>query len=416
VERRGGVAYLSHVSGAGFSFAVVSDTVLLGPERAVERAGEYVARALRPRAPTQGPIVVDFVGEGLRAWLVPALRAAWSKRREALVEALGREQSRQGRPADLADPAALLGALDGLVQETLAVVGSVKAAHGEISSAGDGMTCSLRVEPEPEGAARSLLASLRPGRADRLWELPSGSALAFFRRRANSAASAADFVHALFGPRLAPSEATALDRSLDRLRKGRGDAEAFALTPDLGLVWRGDVTDPTELRGALAGLLPLLSRPPFAEALAASVGRPSLTSRPAERRGDDTLERTLVRLTPKASGAAPSKPFQLTSLIGSHRFLITLERAGTTAFDAAVAAETSREATLAAAPGFAPLVSAMGDVAWAMTAELSKLGLAPSDTSATMSAAGGVDRGALSLTLRASDGAVRALTAREFGR
>ena len=162
--------------------------------------------------------------------------------------------------------------------------------------------------------------------------------------------------------------------------------------------------------------MPLLSRPPFADALASSVGRPSLTSRPAERRGDDTLERTVVRLTPKASGTVPSKPFQLSSLIGSHRFVIALERAGTTAFDAAVAAETSREATLAAAPGFAPLVSATGDVAWALTADLSKLGLAPGDASATVSAAGGADRGALTLTLRASDGAVRALTAREFGR
>lgn len=415
VERRGEIAYLSHVSGAGFAFAVVSDTLLLGPERAVERAGEYVARALRPRAPHEGPIVVDFVGPALKSSLVPALSAAWAKRRAALVEALGREQSRQGRPADLADPAALLSALDGFAQEVLAVVGSVKTAHGEVATAGEGVALSLRIEAEPEGAARSRLESLRPGRADRFWELPSGAALAVFHRREHSA-TAGDLVRALFASRLAPSEAKSLDRALEQLRAGRGDAEAFALTPDFGLVWRGDVTDPTELRGALTALLPLLARPPFADALGATIGRPSLTHRPVERRGDDTLDRSLIRLSPKTGGAAPVKSFELSSLIGPRRFLFTLEKAGSTAFEAALAAESSREGALAAAPAFAPLLSATGDVAWLAAADLSKLGLAAADARATVSASESVDAGALTMTVRASDGALRALTAREFGR
>ncbi|HET9931932.1 MAG TPA: hypothetical protein VFQ35_14620 [Polyangiaceae bacterium] len=413
VDRRGGVAYLSQASGAGFSFAVVSDTLLLGPERAVERAGEYVARALRPRAPTQGPVVVDFIGPSLKAWLVPRLSAAWAEQRAALVEALGREQSRKGRPADLADPAALLGALDGVVRDALGVVGSARGAHAEISTASERLTLSLRVEAD--GALRALLAALRPGPADRLRELPPGAALALFRRR-TSDTSTNGFVRALFGPRLSAADAARLDRALDRLRAGRGDAEAFALMPDLGLVWRGDVNDATELRAAFADLVPFLARPPFADALSESVGRPSLGRRPVERRGDDTVERSLIRMMPKSGGPSAAKNYELTTFVGTKRFVAAFGKSSSTVADAAIAAEAAPEARLGGAPPFASQLSATGDVAWLLVTDLTRLGLAPADVNAVASIEAGVGDGALTVTLRATDGAVRALAAREFGR
>lgn len=415
VERRAGVAYLSPASGGDFSFAVASDTLLLGPRRAVERAGDYVARTLRPRAATEGPIRFDVVGQGLRSRLVPALEAAWAAKRGALLDALGREQHLHGRPADYADPAALLGALDGFVHSALAVAGSTRSLHGEVTTAGEGVALFLEVVPDADGAARAVFSSLRSGPTDHLRRLPPSAALAVFHRRGDPDASGADFLSALFGSRLSVAENAALRRSLEQLQSGRGAAEAFALTPELGVVWRGDVTDPAAFKASLQGLLPLVTRPPIADALSGLIGRPALVRKTAEERANERMERALFRVTGKPGRAPVVKEFEVASLVGARRFIVALGKEATASVDSALSTEGAATG-FGASPPWAALLSEFGELAAFVAVDLSRLGLAPADAGATLAAGARVDDGALSLRLRASDSAVRALGAKEVYR
>jgi hypothetical protein len=403
VERRGAISYLSRASGGGFAFAVCSDTVLIGPERAVERVGEYLARAAFPKARSEGPLVIDSSGS-MKAWLVPALRNAWSARRAELGAALGRERALHGRPADFADPEAVLTALDALVQGGVAFVESTRDAHAELELPDGQMMFSLRVTPEANGAAARIVASMRPGSTALMRELPRQTAVALLHRRPADSTPAGPFARALFGARLSDADAAALSGSLEDLAAGRGNVEAVALTSDLGLVWQGDVHDANRLRAGMKSLLPLLTRPPFAAALGASVGRPSIERRASRSAGGRSEERSVIRLS--TPGPAKAKTFDLMTQIDERRFTVSLSRAGS---------EPERAAT-GLDPAPAALLDAVGDVAWFALADLGKLGLAEPGAAALVSADVSARDGALVVSLRATDAGLRALAARGLGR
>jgi len=413
VERRGPLSLVFSLADAGrFAFAICGDSVLVGPRTTVERVGEYVARGLAPKAQARAPISLYAPGEALRAFGGPALRAAWTARRAELLAALTREQVQRGRPADFAEPQALLAWLDEWMQMLIAVVESARELRGDLSVAGESVALELELEPEPAGAGQAFAQSLQGGDAAALGALPAETAVGvLLRRGASEPPNRTTLARALFGSRPSERDQLSLERAFSDIDAGRGDVQAFALLADLSVVWRGGVNDATRLRAGIAALLPLLTRKPWSEALTAAFGRPTLVQQPVENMDDATLQRTRLSLA-KAGVAAP-KTYELASLVSARRFVMTFSSAGTSLLDRALAAEVGG-AGLAGQPSLAPLIADRHDVSYAAVADFSRLGLAAPGSPAALGADFGARDGALCLSLRADAAALRALLSRGF--
>ncbi|MGC4092172.1 MAG: hypothetical protein QM756_30675 [Polyangiaceae bacterium] len=401
-ERRGPLQLLfSNPSPSQFAFAVEGDTLLVGPQPAVERVGDYVARGLARSAPTQGPIGAFVPGDSLKRLLVPALFAALQVGRAELGAALEREQATRGRPADLAEPAVLLDWFDAGLRYGLSLLSSAREARAELNLAEPLNELSLRLLPESQGAAQELAASSAAADAAPLESLPAASALAVLVRR-TSGSAAGDLLQPLLAPRMSASDAKGLERGLADLDAGRGGWLSVALQPDLGVVFRGQVNDAARLRSALPELLPLLTRKPLSELFRGAL--PTLTRRPSEKLPDATLERATLTLS-------RTSRFELGALIGSERFVAGFAKADAASpLTATLAAEAG--AGLGSDPKFGPLLGQIRDAAFVAVADLTRLGLSRGEPSAALELDCGPRQAALGCSLRASDAALRALVLR----
>ncbi|MFZ5894247.1 MAG: hypothetical protein ACOY0T_24515 [Myxococcota bacterium] len=414
-ERKGALAQVFNAGAQGsFAFGLVDDTLLLGPEPAVQRVGEYVARALRPQASTRGPITLITSGESLKAWVTPTLRRAWLERRAELGAALDRERATHARPADFGEPEVLLAWLDEFVQAGVALLESVREMRGVLDVDAQRLDLELRLMPEPNGAAQAFVSNMALGNGEAIKSLPANSAFALLLRRRlePQPKPGLERLRALFAGRLASAESAQLEQGLTNLALGRGEVDAFALLPDLGVVWRGPVNDANQLHDGVSTLLSLLTHKPFSELLAASAGRPQLLRKPSQRRAEARIDRAELVLRP-AAPSAKAKRLELASSISEGEFVITAAPSGAGTLDRALA---GAEANLGADPALAPFIAAASDVSWLALCDLARLGMALPESRAPLSLAARSREGGLSLSLRVSDAALRALVARGLGR
>ncbi len=335
LENKAGLSLFRPISGAAASgpavLAVVSDTLLLGPERAVERAGLYVARGLAPAARRSGPISLLVPGAAWRASAIPLLRAAWAGRRHVLEQALVEEQQQRGRPADLADPAVVLSSLDALAESTISTLNSVEELQGELALANDQVELSISLKPTPRGAAAALGEGLALGGQEPLRELPANTAVALLVRRERVLVpSPPDFLTGLFGSRLKASDTKAVAEAWQSIQLGAGGGVAYALLDDWGWLIHGEVLDSERLRRGIGEGLGLLERAPFSSLLGRFWGQPRINRKVAATSGRDAgVERTLIQFAPRA-GAVRRKvaPFEIDSLVEPTRFVVAAAGGG----------------------------------------------------------------------------------------
>lgn len=397
---------LLHLDAAGErraerSIAVIDDVVLLGPAAALAVAGPYLGRGLA-RAPASGPPALVLRGPALRERVVPALRAAWQRRRDALAQSAHALEQARGRPADFAEPEVLLAAVDSVVGEVLSVVESAQEARIELVADKDHVRFELRLlGARLENAARLLPTASAESR-ELLTELPASAVFSLRTRRGADAPSTGlpPFVQDLFGDRLPPATARAVDSTWAALDRARGSEQALALLEDGTVMWTGTVVDGPALRTAIGEAVRHAARPPFVEPFTARLGRVLDVREERSASGSGTAPRRFrVRFAgqpPAASGTT----VHVTAHVEAERFTVLLapDRSAPTVPSSPDPARASLLRAIEPSRAVAALV------------DLAAFGAAPRGSPALCALALGRDADELRLTVALSSRASAALT------
>jgi hypothetical protein len=425
VQREGELSLLSRTGNdAPASLAVIGDALLVGPRAALSRAGVYVARGVLVRPPTAKPSFASmiFFGEALRDIVAPALRARWVKTRRELELAQEREKAARKRPADFADPRALVLAADTIIESTLAVLETNAGMEGELDLTPAGLALRARITPKAEGAAKELGSALALGDASALGKLPDAAGLGLLLRRALSTSDAgADTlgsqqaqraVHSLFGSRLGEAEERALREVGEAVDLGRGDEQVLSLLSGKSILWRGSVRDAAALRRGLSGAFKVVTRKPLRPVFQELLGEPRVSSTALRAPGLPAhVERTIFSFFPAAADRTRAKAptrIELLSLVEAERFLIVAAESARESFESALRAETG-ERSLARAPLASALLGTLKRVSLVLFVDFSKLGVFSVAGEAPAVFSFGAQQGIPEAALSVSHPALRAL-------
>jgi hypothetical protein len=376
LESKGGASLLIPVESGQRTFAVIGDALLIGQRSGLERAGPYLGRNLLLR-PASGPPRLELTPSALSG----VVRGAWQQRRRELAALAQQAQRRHGRPADFADPEAVLGAADTWIESLVSRFADANAAQ-LLLRPGDAhlqLDAQLRFDAnQPESGAGVEPKSLAG--------LPATTRLAFSSRRAAVPAgppAPAAFLRALFGPRLTPDQASALERVFSGIEASRGDSQQIVWLEDWSLLWAGDVRDAAALKRGFDELFSSIVRSPWVEPLAEFLGRPRLIKERVRVGGSSAVaDRFRLFFQPArarataGTAAARSEPLELEAvvLIEPERFLVGLGRDADPALAAGLAAR-SGAGTLAAIPAWARALGRVERAAsWVLVADAGVLG------------------------------------------
>ena len=409
LESKGGASLLIPVESGQRTFAVIGDSLLVGPRSGFERVGPYLGRNLQLR-PASGPPRLDLTPAALSG----VVRRAWQLRRRELAALAQQTQRQHGRPADFADPEAVLGAADAWIESLVSRFAAASAAELVLRPGDDHLRLEGRLSfdaSQPEsgpGVEETSLAGL-----------PAATRVAFSSRRAMVPAgppAAAAFLRALFGARLTADQALAIERVFSAIEASRGDSQQIVWQKDGSLLWSGDVRDAAALRRGFDELFSSLVRSPWVEPIAEFLGTPRLIKERG-RVGGSTVIADRFRLlfqsakAPAAAGApkARQEPFELEALVWvePERFLVTLGRDADPALAAALAAH-SGAGTLASVPAWARALGRVDRAAsWVLVADAAALG---AGALAPVVASGVMRQHALELRVDGSAAALESLT------
>jgi len=382
------------------SIAVVDDVVLMGPPPALALAGPYLGRVLA-RAPASGPPVLVLRGAALRERIVPVLRGVWRARREKLAQGARSLREARGRPADFAEPEALLAAADSAVGVALSVLESAREARLELIAEKDHARFELRVL----GARLEEVARFLPpgpeGARELITELPASALLSLRTRRSAEGASAGlpPLVRELLGDRLAPATARAVDSTWSALDRARGSEQALALLEDGTVMWTGTVVDPRALRAAITEAVRHAARSPFIDPFTARLGRVLGVREESKASADGSpVDRFRLRFAGKPP-ETNSTTIDVTARVDAERFTVVLEAAN--GASAPSSEDPTRASLLRALDPARALVSIV---------DLAALGLAPRGAPAPAAFALGSSGDEVRLTMALSPRASAALT------
>jgi hypothetical protein len=360
---------------------VVDDFVLSAPSVDVlERASAYVARGLARRERSTSGVELTASRPALSGAMRAFVMSRWAKARGELELRAAELQRTSGRKADFAEPAAILSLLDEALGSLLDIVTSSRTLSFSLVPHTERLDITLELEPEERGAAWDRASTLRTGDLAPLESLPAASAVAALFRPSHvhappsgGANEPGATARALFGSRLSPPDALQLSAFLGKAAHAAPDARTVSLLSDRTFVYRERVLPgeaPTDLRAAVA----LLELPAFAQPFAALYGK---LARPRELRVGDSPSRTERRALDDGSGA-PSE-------------LAWMSEPGGAALAAGPSARTAVE-NVRSDGEKAPLLALEPSLrarhepsAFALYAELSRLGLARSDAPVLLS-------------------------------
>jgi len=325
---------------SGNPLGVLGDWLLVSSgEDSLREAGPYVARALPTKAVPAAPLTLDVAPAALRGSLDALLRARWNSARDALAALAEQAQRTAGRPADFADPAAVLAKVDASVRELLDFLRGSQSARLTATLSAERLELDADVLPRA-GGADTMLGKLHSTPLAPLLTLPRDTLVgALFQL------GAAD---------LPESKSGDVVGALGRVLSGSEPTTLAALLADRSLLLRREVHDRTETERA------------FAELARAITGRAPLRAEPngAERivlpHGPDEAPRDLWwsvkndALVVRLDGSAPKEHAERT-----------------TTFDFAAAPEAER---LAAEASLATLVARHEAASFALIANFGTFG------------------------------------------
>ncbi len=231
--------------GAQRSFAVAGKTLLWGQRPALQRVADYLARSPFRFAKQSGPLRFEIASSTFGRWFAPALKQRWGELRTNLAAGAQALTRARGRPADFADPEALLLGLDAAVVSLAERLAEVSGATGELSLGAERVRLSLRLRAAPEASLSRWTASLPRGGPELLLELPAAvsCAVSFRSSPPSDQTDTAPWLRQLFGERLRAEDEAALGRTRDALLGGLGPVWAVGVLPEGRLLARAEVRD-----------------------------------------------------------------------------------------------------------------------------------------------------------------------------
>ncbi|HVY27744.1 MAG TPA: hypothetical protein VHB79_14415 [Polyangiaceae bacterium] len=263
----------------------VSGNYLLVASRvdALRDAGRFVAESVPKRARSEPGFTLSTSQGVVGGALSRRLRDLWQSRRAALAERARAERQAKGRPADFADPEALLAGADGVVDSWLAVLDSSKALSLNLSPEVDRFRAELALTPGAAGAAALLSKDLAVGSIAPLLALPQKTSAALLLRgdaagHPGEPSTLADSLTKLFGARLNPEQATKMTNALGNFGQAHHGASVVALVPlpAPSMLLTFETRDAEAFSRSLGDVISLVQLPPVSGWLAGVWGKPQL--------------------------------------------------------------------------------------------------------------------------------------------
>ncbi len=250
--------------------------VVAGSSAALASIGPYVTRTLSKRAlPPASAGVVDVSRDAIRVVVAPRVEAAWSSQKEQLL-ARDEEARRAhgGRAPDFGDPKAIVGALDALLGDRVALLADMEHARFAVDVLDEDLRVALTLTPTAAGGPASRWVSAMTAADVRgALAMPKTSLLAGALATPRSAEvdAGADAIGGamlqVIGGRLSPSDDARLRDAMTDWGKARGDRVTFAASwaPPRGALVRLAVVDREAAARAMRATLVSAGVPPMSE-------------------------------------------------------------------------------------------------------------------------------------------------------
>lgn len=252
------------IDGSGYVVVAKNDA-------AVRSLGPYTARNLPTMPAPNAAVRLDVTPKALSGKVRAALEKRWRALAVDLLAADAKmREEHGGRAPDFADPKALVGIVDTIVQKKLSALSSLT----KLTIAMDAEAEDVHVRAEAEGpVADGGLAPMTVGDVAPLLDVPEDTVLAILTRsqgaeRASDAKEVEDALTASLGARLPEADAKKLHSAVDDFAKGRGDVlTVVGLVGDRGkgLALRTEAKD--DAARAVGSLADLARSPAFKEPL-----------------------------------------------------------------------------------------------------------------------------------------------------
>ena len=263
-----------------FVLAVVDNYLVVGKRPTLAKAGAYVARTLPARALPSKALALIVPKAALAGALSNAIRQAWQARRTELEAADKRaREAHGGRPPDFADPAAVIGAVDALIQHALSVLASADQLEMGAGAASDALKIKLELTPTPGGAAEALAQSMKVGSVEALRKLPLATRAALLLHNevvASRDEQAGQGMLRLFGDRLSADESKRMKAVFTEWEAARGEISLYGAVsePVPAIVFFSQVRDAQKFQKSARGAFDLLKLPSISGSLRELAGTP----------------------------------------------------------------------------------------------------------------------------------------------
>jgi hypothetical protein len=374
-----GMAVLTADSGtSSLSFAIAGKhwLIVAPTERDLARLGPYAYRTMPTKVAPGGPAIVATVPQAALAGPVSAqLSARWETIRAWLAARDDEQRAKHGgRAPDFGDPRAILDAADAVVKRRIAFVSQATAARVEVSTQEGGLRADAFVTPGAGEAGAGLVASMHPGDARPLAELPAEVVAALLTRQ--DAASRMDDARELeaaldraLGSRAHPEDTAGIHGALDDWARARGDwmtaAVAWGRAESAhGLLVRTPATGEEGASRAVRELVDLSHRAAFGGLLSGAMHLAPATVAPADV--PSVSRASLARFGPQGADAHGQLPSGVAWGIHDGDLLVAAGGAAT----GLLAMEAKPARRLGDDPRVARLISGLGaDVAAAVIAQ-----------------------------------------------
>lgn len=343
----------------GSAFGVVGDwLVLASTTDALGKAGSYVARVLATRTPAESSLRIDLAPAAFPR-LAKLLGARWQAARTSLVALAVNARAEAGRPADFADPQAILGFADEAVRRLVARVDSSRAATLTLTLAPARAELALELEPVPGSVADAELKSSITGSLEPLLALPRESVLGVLSRGSSPAGG------------MPAKDDHSLAATLVLAGRGLGETTVLGLLPDESAVIESDLGDAALLEQSEKVLMAAVSTPELRAPLAPFFGKGSVRARTDRVPGFDAPVHHVV-FPAARPGATPP---ELVWGVQAHEVLGAFGARAATSLPRLVNRE--RASSLAAEPELAAAAARRGAAAFAASVNLGGLAGAP---------------------------------------
>jgi hypothetical protein len=298
-KEEAGMTILSAKGGAPLRTAIAlargGYLIVAGKAADLTRLGPYVHRTLPKRPLPATSAAIEIPHAALAGAVKTKLLSDWAAFRadkEAQDAKMRREHG--GRAPDFADPRAILGIIDGVVQSRVALLADLDRAKAEVEVGDVDIKAELTFVPmSGDGPASQLVASMHPAEARAVLEAPSDALLAIATHGAavDRAVSARDFEDALtkaLGDRLGADARKEVRAAVTDWSKGRGDDLTGWVTwgkEPKGIFFRTAAVDAEAATRAIHEALALATTPAFKEPLKTLLNVEGITFSASEAAG-----------------------------------------------------------------------------------------------------------------------------------